>query len=400
MPPSTSSELKMNALKVAAIGAEAVVVSTLAISSYHIAFSGTSSDWLAGAPIITVVALESMRLPLAFRLTRMKFMGKVCGVAMLAGLSVITGEAASIAFENLIFERTRPIVEAERDLVKATLDQRSLKTSADRLTEERARLTADRDAAQKHRQNIDKPPTLLPPPAALPYPTLLPPPTLEAIPPTILCNGKKGVKYICNKYKQDEARKRNADAQATTDKENADARARVDRENADARAANDKANGDALAAHNAELAKATAAVNDAQARLDAVPAAPDMSASDKDLKLAQQRVSDARAFNPMFRVAAAWKKIPAEDLSTQEFEQVKHWAVIGLAGATALAMSLAAVIATFAERGKGDGKLIRAIRAYYARKRKPIVSHVEVPVPGPTEYVDREVELTRFCGHP
>jgi hypothetical protein len=51
----------MNALKIAAIGAEVAVVSTLAISSYHIAFSGPSPDWLAGAPILTVVALESMR---------------------------------------------------------------------------------------------------------------------------------------------------------------------------------------------------------------------------------------------------------------------------------------------------------------------------------------------------
>ena len=89
----------MNALKAASIGAEVAVVSTLGVSSYHIAFSGPSPDWLAGAPILTVVVLESMRLPLAFRLPRMRPLGLTCGVAMLAGLSVITDEAASLAFE-------------------------------------------------------------------------------------------------------------------------------------------------------------------------------------------------------------------------------------------------------------------------------------------------------------
>ena len=67
----------MNALKIAAIGAEVAVVSTLAVSSYHVAFAGPSRDWLAGAPILTVVALESMRLPLAFRLPRVRFVGSL-----------------------------------------------------------------------------------------------------------------------------------------------------------------------------------------------------------------------------------------------------------------------------------------------------------------------------------
>ena len=116
----------MRALTTAAIGAEIAVVSTLAVSSFHIAFAGPTPDWLAGAPLLTVVALESLRLPLAFRLPRMRLLGLACGVAMLAGLSVITGEAASSAFENLIFQRTRPVVEAERDLAKAEIDRDAL----------------------------------------------------------------------------------------------------------------------------------------------------------------------------------------------------------------------------------------------------------------------------------
>jgi hypothetical protein len=78
----------MNALEVAAMGAEVAVVSTLAVSSYHIAFGGPNPDWLAGAPIVTVVALETMRLPLALRLPRVKLLGTVTGVAMLGCLGL------------------------------------------------------------------------------------------------------------------------------------------------------------------------------------------------------------------------------------------------------------------------------------------------------------------------
>jgi hypothetical protein len=73
--------------------------------------------------------LESMRLPLAFRLSKMRLMEVACGVAMLAGVSVITGEAASLAYENLIFQRTRPAAEAERDLARVQID-RTARTEA------------------------------------------------------------------------------------------------------------------------------------------------------------------------------------------------------------------------------------------------------------------------------
>jgi hypothetical protein len=122
----------MKLLKVFAIGAEATVVSTLAVSAYHVAFAGTgsTSDWLAGVPILTVVALESLRLPVAFNLCRSKLPGFLLGCSLLAGLSIVTGEAASIGFENLIFQRTRPVVEAERDLTKAKNAHETLKVKS------------------------------------------------------------------------------------------------------------------------------------------------------------------------------------------------------------------------------------------------------------------------------
>ena len=51
---------------------------------------------------------------------------------------------------------------------------------------------------------------------------------------------------------------------------------------------------------------------------------------------------------------------------------MKHWAVIALASATALATALAAVISAIPERGGRPGKLARAIRALVAARRKTL----------------------------
>ena len=56
-----------------------------------------------------------------------------------------------------------------------------------------------------------------------------------------------------------------------------------------------------------------------------------------------------------------------------QFEGVKHYAVIALATATALTSALAAVISSLPERGpKGDGKLARAMRGWVAARRKTL----------------------------
>ncbi len=97
-----------------------------------------------------------------------------------------------------------------------------------------------------------------------------------------------------------------------------------------------------------------------------------MRASDRDVAEAKRRMADARARNPMFRVAAAWQRTPVEDLTSAQFESVKHLAVIALASATALATPLAAIIASLPERGDRQGRLARAIRAMVAARRKTI----------------------------
>jgi hypothetical protein len=78
----------VNPLKLAAIGAEIAVVSTLAVSSYHVAFGGPNPNWLPGARIVKVVAFETMRLPLAFELPRLRLLGTVGCLALRQALRV------------------------------------------------------------------------------------------------------------------------------------------------------------------------------------------------------------------------------------------------------------------------------------------------------------------------
>jgi hypothetical protein len=114
-------------------------------------------------------------------------------------------------------------------------------------------------------------------------------------------------------------------------------------------------------------------VTDAEKRLaDAEANKPDTHVAVEAREEAQRKVAEARAMNPMYRVAAAWQKVPVQQLTSEEFEHVKHWAVIALSAAVAFSTSMVAVIASMPERGQSNGKLVRAIRARLAAKRKTL----------------------------
>jgi hypothetical protein len=298
------------------------------------------SDWLAGAPILTVVALETLRLPIAFNITKSRLTGFLMSVAMIGGLSVITGEAASLAFENLIFQRTRPVIEAEANLKKVEIGHGTLDEINARRAKEITRLTADLAAARDHRAEIDKPIEMQP------------------VPPdhVVTRKDRNGRPYTVNI---------NSGVQTTTV----------------------NANAAAQAAHSAELKAASDQVARAEAKLDAASAnPPDMHVSDEAVATAKQKVADARSMNPMFRVAAAWQRIPVQDLTSEQFEQVKHYAVIALAAATAFTTAMAAIISSLPERGDSNGKLARAMRSMFLARRKTLRRINERVV---TEFRDR-----------
>jgi hypothetical protein len=396
-------------LKRWAIGAEVTVVSTLALSSYNVAFGGAHGvNWMAGAPIATVIALESLRVPTALHIMKAGLLGKVMSAALIVGISVITMEAASLAFENLIFERTRPVAEAELSLKKAEDNQGSLKGTIGERDQERAKTRLDVESARAHRAAVDKPIAQSPPPPPLPPSTQLKPQLLTVPAPVITVQrDKKGRKHtiVTNKAAIDEANQKNQDIQLEAAHGNADAQRTTEEANADAQRKWAEANKAVQDAHDAELKTADAAIAAAQAKLDAVAPDPDMKAAKEAVLEAQRQVEDARASNPMFRVAASWQKKPVSQLSLEEFEAVKHWAIIALAGATAIASALVGIVASYAEAYTGQpSKLNRMLRAWIARRRKPIVVRRDVPgpetikevevlrdVPGPVEYQEKIV---------
>ena len=286
---------------------------TLALSSYNVAFGGVHGvNWMAGAPIATVIALESLRVPTALHIMKAGLLGKVMSAALIVGISVITMEAASLAFENLIFERTRPVAEAELSLKKAEDNQASLKGTIGERDQERAKARVDVDVARcAHRATVDKPIAQSPPPPPLPASTQLKPQLLTVpAPVTIVQRDKKGRKYtiVTNKAAIDEANQKNQDIQLEAAHGNADAQRTTGEANADAQRKWAEANKAALDAHDAELKTADAAIAAAQAKLDAVAPDPDMKAAKEAVLGAQRQVEDARASNPMFRVAASGRK--------------------------------------------------------------------------------------------
>jgi hypothetical protein len=323
--------LDMKPLKVIAIVAEMVVVCSLAVSSYNAAFGGRDGvHWMAGAPLLTVMALEALRIPTALNLIKSGPVTIFMSLALILGLSVITMEAASIGFENLIFERTRPVVEAEAALEKVMIGQRTINKDAKDREAEISRLSAEADAARAHRKDLGDQK-----------------PELQVVQPDKTCwhtvgKGKhaRQVSYICNSQSQNDTARANKEAQE---------------------------------AHAAELKTATEQVTDVEKRLAAAEASkPDTHAVTEAREQAECKVADARAMNPMYRVAAAWQKVPVQQLTPEQFEYVKHWAVIALATAVAFSTSMVAVISSMPERGQSNGKLARAIRGWLAARRKTL----------------------------
>jgi hypothetical protein len=325
----------MKPLKIIAIAAEAAVVCTLAISSYNAAFGGRDGiNWMAAAPLLTVVALESLRIPTALNLIKAGPINILMSLALIVGLSVITMEAASIGFDNLIFERTRPVVEAERDLEKVMILQRTIDSDAKDRAAKIERLTADLASARQHREDIGNQK-----------------PDLQAVAPDKTCWRTVTVGKGKHAHSQRDSYSCNSEAQNNTS----------------------KGNREAQEAYAAELKEATDKVANAEQMLtEAENAEVDTHLTTEAREAAEQKVADARAMNPMFRVAAAWQKVPVQQLTSEEFEHVKHWAVIALSAAVAFSTSMVAVIASMPERGQNNGKLARAIRARLAAKRKTL----------------------------
>jgi hypothetical protein len=323
--------MKLTLLKGVAIAVEATVVISLAAASYYVAFAGKDGiPWLAAAPLVTIVALETVRIPVALNLVKASLFTTILSVALIVGISLITMEAASVSFETLIFERTRPVVEAERDLEKIMVGQKTIDANAKDRADKIVRLTADLDAARKHREEVGSQK-----------------PELAKVGDVKTCYRVVG--------KGKKARQQAYDCTPPSTLDTA------------------KGNRGAQDAHNDELKSASDQVVSAERRLaDEEAIKFDTHVTDEIRDEASRKVKEARAMNPMFRVAAAWQKVPVQDLTSEQFEYVKHWAIMALAFGCAFVTSILAVISSMPERGQSNSKLVRAIRARLAAKRKTL----------------------------
>jgi hypothetical protein len=265
-------------LKIFAIGAEATVVVTLAVASYNVAFAGTHSaaDWLAGAPILTVMALESLRLPVALDLFRSKLLGFLLSCVLITSISVATGEAAFIAYENLIFQRSRPVAEAERDLTKAQTARDTVKAKVARYDTDIAQLRKDVAEKQAHQIKIAQ----TPPEKHEFQPLAEPeyhPPTDQPSPAAQPCKKVKGkitYSYNCNQAALDAVAKANTDNRRKAQDDYDRDRNKVIERNSTSQEQINRQNEEDQKRHGEDLAAANAAVKAAQDKLDAASASP------------------------------------------------------------------------------------------------------------------------------
>jgi hypothetical protein len=326
-------------LKTTTFAVEGVVISTCAVAAVQIA-TAHGGDITACLPIATIAAIESLRVPVAMRLPKLKPLGASLGAALLIGITPITFEGMSLAFEQFMHQRVIAVAKAEEKLDKAARALDGLKAQTQVRADELAGLTQQVAEAEKHRTDIGGQTV-----------------TLQALPKSQTCRSRKGGTYACGTGAANAAVAANAQAQK---------------------------------AHARDLEGAEKSVQEArQALVEArSKAGPDMHTAEADFADARRDLSAEKADSVMHRSAAAWFGATVDDLSRQQFEVFKKWAMYGLAGATATVTMLAGFISAAPEHDGEPSKLARMARAWLAARRKKLrqlVPTVQI------EYRDREI---------
>jgi hypothetical protein len=113
----------------------------------------------------------------------------------------------------------------------------------------------------------------------------------------------------------------------------------------------------------------------------------DITAARGAVSAAKKAKAEQIGHNQIFRLAAMWYRVAPADVTAEQFEFVRFWFTVFSAIAVALAGTVSALVYYARQRIPGDSawtrlltKMLRARRAYYARKRRPVyrVETVEV----------------------
>jgi hypothetical protein len=130
----------------------------------------------------------------------------------------------------------------------------------------------------------------------------------------------------------------------------------------------------------------------------------EMAAASDEVSAAKKAKAEQIGQNQIFRLAAMWYRVSPADVTPEQFEFVRFWFSVFSAIAVALAGTVSALVYYAKQRIPGDSvwtrlltKMLRARRAYYARKRKPIFRDVTVEVAKEKiVYQDREVPVEKI----
>jgi hypothetical protein len=334
--------MKLDLLKTATFAAEGVVISTCAVAATQIATAHGGTIW-ACAPILTIAAMESLRVPVAMHLPKLKFLGKVAATMLLIGITPLTFEGMALAFEQFMHQRVVEVGHAQTEVDKAETAVSDAKDGAAKRATELDLLEQVVKDAETHRVEIAKQQ-----------------PQLQAPPPAKICSGtgsrvvKRGARPTPYSY--------------TYPCPDDGVAKGIERDNREAQQH-----------HDSDLAKAEDAVGRARDDLRAAEAAPapDTKKVAAALQEAEADLEEAKADSAMHRSAAAWFGVDVGDLSTRQFETFKKWAMYGLAGAAATVTMTAAFVANMPRKDGKPTRVGQAWRAYLARRRKKLVRVIE-----------------------
>jgi hypothetical protein len=143
----------MNALKVAAIGAEAIVLGAVAAVAYGLIAPAGPNPVVIGT-LTACVAVEATRLPLVMRAPSLGPLGRCAAVALALCASVLTFEVLALGVEATLDARALPAVRAEERLREAEAELGAAKAAADRLA-------GEVEAARHHVEEISREPVAL-----------------------------------------------------------------------------------------------------------------------------------------------------------------------------------------------------------------------------------------------
>jgi hypothetical protein len=307
--------------------AEAAIITICAITAVQVGTETHGSIWACG-PIAIIAVMESMRVPLSGWAAHLRPLAMLGAFVVMAAIAFMTFEGMAMGVARFMDQRVHDVIEARTALEDIRNAQATAAADFDKATVEAA---SRRDALVKVQgQKADTVPVS-----------------------SAQCGG--GV----NRYGQ-----------------------RQGTYACDGGAGN-RNNKKAIENHQKQVEDAQKSLDEAEAQLKALPK-PDPDA----IKTAEKAFNRAVAGSTMYRVAAAWFGVSVNKLTDDQFERFRRLAIITVAGSTAVATMIVSFVSHATPRVPGEkGKLVHAIRAYLARKRKNVVRIVKETVEKPVEKI-------------